>query len=188
MDILLSYSRFIIDILPSLIDEISISQTSINIFVSNETNKAILIHILRQSSIIYFNYLIDFFIIPQINGLYNFVGRLLVRNITYNLSLTINYRLGLETQSLELIFPAMSWLEREAWDLYGVVFNGSSDLRRILTDYGFNGFPLRKDYPVIGFYELRYSDTNKRILVYALSMAQDHRAFAPRIINPWVDS
>jgi NADH:ubiquinone oxidoreductase subunit C len=68
-------------------------------------------------------------------------------------------------------------LEREVWDMYGVFFNGHSDLRRILTDYGFLGFPLRKDFPLTGFFELRYDDSLKLVVMEPLEVAQELRVF-----------
>lgn len=76
------------------------------------------------------------------------------------------------------IFINAEWLEREVWDLYGIYFAGHKDLRRILTDYGFEGFPMRKDYPLSGFIELRYDQNKKRIVVENIELAQDFRFFS----------
>lgn len=75
-------------------------------------------------------------------------------------------------------FVNSDWMEREIWDLYGIYFSGHKDLRRILTDYGFEGFPMRKDYPLSGFVELRYDQNKKRIVVENLELAQDFRFFS----------
>ncbi|ODS00880.1 NADH dehydrogenase [Methyloceanibacter methanicus] len=81
------------------------------------------------------------------------------------------------------IFPAANWFEREASDLYGVVFDGHPDLRRILTDYGFEGHPLRKDFPLTGFVELRYDDEQKRVVYEPVQLMQDYRDFD--YLSPW---
>jgi NADH-quinone oxidoreductase subunit C len=81
------------------------------------------------------------------------------------------------------VYPAAGWFEREAWDMYGVFFAGHPDLRRILTDYGFDGHPLRKDFPLTGFVELRYDDAQKRVVYEPVKLAQAYRDFD--FLSPW---
>ena len=81
------------------------------------------------------------------------------------------------------VFPASNWFEREAYDLYGILFSGHPDLRRILTDYGFEGHPLRKDFPLTGFVEVRYDDEQKRVVYEPVRLTQDFRQFD--FLSPW---
>jgi NADH-quinone oxidoreductase subunit C len=81
------------------------------------------------------------------------------------------------------VFPGADWFEREAYDLYGVVFTGHPDMRRLLTDYGFEGHPLRKDFPLTGFVEVRYDDELKRVVYAPVRLAQEFRNFD--FLSPW---
>ena len=107
------------------------------------------------------------------------------------LSLTKNRRLRVKVSTDEAtpvptvttLWPVAGWLEREVYDMYGVTFAGNPDLRRILTDYGFEGFPQRKDFPLTGHVELRYSEAEKRVVYEPVSLPQDFRSFD--FLMPW---
>ncbi|MBB3389676.1 NADH-quinone oxidoreductase subunit C [Rhizobium sp. BK275] len=81
------------------------------------------------------------------------------------------------------VYPGADWFERETWDMYGVLFTGHPDLRRILTDYGFEGHPLRKDFPTTGFVEVRYDDAAKRVVYEPVELKQEFRNFD--FLSPW---
>jgi len=107
------------------------------------------------------------------------------------LSYTRNHRIRVRVTTDEVkpvpsvtaIWPVAGWLEREVYDMYGVLFEGNNDLRRILTDYGFRGHPQRKDFPLSGFVELRYSEADKRVVYEPVQLAQDFRNFD--FMSPW---
>ena len=85
--------------------------------------------------------------------------------------------------SIISVFPGADWFEREVYDLYGVLFTGHPDMRRLLTDYGFEGHPLRKDFPLTGFVEVRYDDEQKRVVYEKVSLSQEFRNFD--FLSPW---
>ena len=102
-----------------------------------------------------------------------------------NLRIRVKAALGAdETISTAIdVFPCVDWFEREAFDMYGIVFSGHPDLRRILTDYGFEGYPLRKDFPLTGHVEVRYDDEEKRVVYEPVKLVQEFRNFD--YLSPW---
>ena len=112
--------------------------------------------------------------------------------VVYNLlSVSLNQRLRVivtadeasPVPSVHGVWPVATWWERECWDLFGIVFSGQPDLRRILTDYGFDGHPLRKDFPLTGYVEVRYDEDRKSVVYEPVKLTQDFRRFD--FISPW---
>jgi NADH-quinone oxidoreductase subunit C len=113
-------------------------------------------------------------------------------DVIYNLlSLTHNRRIRVKLQAtadtpvptVTEVFSSANWCERETWDMFGIFFRDHPDLRRILSDYGFEGYPLRKDFPLTGYVEVRYDDEQKRVVYEPVKLAQDLRAFD--FLSPW---
>jgi NADH-quinone oxidoreductase subunit C len=113
-------------------------------------------------------------------------------DVVYHLlSPTLNTRIRLRAEvgemspvpSIITVFPGADWFERETYDLYGVIFTGHPDMRRLLTDYGFDGHPLRKDFPTTGFLEVRYDDQEKRVVYEPVRLSQEFRKFD--FLSPW---
>jgi len=107
------------------------------------------------------------------------------------LSMYQNHRIRLKTQvreqdmvpSIISVHPSANWFEREIFDMFGILFSGHPDLRRILTDYGFRGYPLRKDFPTTGYTEVRYDEVQKRVVYEPVSLVQEYRQFD--FMSPW---
>lgn len=106
-------------------------------------------------------------------------------SMTHNSRIRVKLRTDEDTpvDSVTGLFNAANWWEREVWDMFGVAFNDHPDLRRILTDYGFEGHPLRKDFPLTGYIEVRYDDEQKRIVYEPVKLTQEFRTFD--FLSPW---
>ena len=106
-------------------------------------------------------------------------------SINYNARIRVKASIAenMPIDSITSIFHSANWFERETWDMYGIFFSNHNDLRRILTDYGFEGHPLRKDFPLSGYTEVRYDAEKKRVVTEALELSQEYRAFD--FTSPW---
>lgn len=141
-----------------------------------------IIYFFNKHTLCQFKMLVDIICYDKIKSNYRF-------NLVYNLlSIQYNLRIRLLMQINELtsvfsvvgLFNSANWLEREIFDFFGVFFYNNLDLRRILTDYGFNGFPLRKDFPLSGYFDIYYDDNQKRICYKNLELSQEYRNFKLR--------
>lgn len=144
-----------------------------------------LLFLLKHHTGFMFQQLIDISAIDYPERRYRFELFYNLLSMKYNnrLTVTSNISEDVSVESVTSIYPSANWYERETWDMFGIFFKNHPDLRRILTDYGFKGHPLRKDFPMTGFIEIRYDDFNKRIVYETVSLAQEYRIFS--LENNW---
>ena len=145
-------------------------------------SKSILLNVLnflKDDKVFQFKQLIDICGVDYPNRIDRFeiVYHLLSVSLNQRIRLKLSVNDGDTVPSIVSIFDAANWYEREVWDLYGVIFTDHPDLRRILTDYGFEGHPLRKDFPLSGFVQVKYDDSEKKVVNEKVNLVQDFRNF-----------
>ena len=140
---------------------------------------------LRDNSNCLFDQLIDLCGVdwPGRDERFEVVYHLLSLKHNHRVRVKVSVEEGGSVPTATTIYNAAGWFEREAWDMYGINFTGNPDLRRILTDYGFEGHPLRKDFPLTGYVEMRYDDATKRCVYEPVKLTQDFRNFD--FLSPW---
>ena len=140
---------------------------------------------LRDEPSLLFDQLTDLTAVDYPNRPYRFELVYQLLSITHNRRMRVLVALpeGAVAPSVLSVFHAANWAEREAWDMFGIFFAGHPDLRRLLTDYGFEGHPLRKDFPTTGYVEVRYDDTQRRVVYEPVHLTQDYRDFD--FLSPW---
>ncbi len=140
---------------------------------------------LKTNSDCKFKQLIDILAVDYPNNEKRFKIYYLLLSHENNLRIkvTINFSVDEKISSITKIFPSANWMEREVFDMYGIKFKNHPDLRRILTDYNFKGFPLRKDFPLTGFNEVRYSEKEKKVIYEPVKLEQNYRNFD--FNSPW---
>ena len=140
---------------------------------------------LRDDSLCKFSQLIDLCGVdyPQRSKRFEIVYHLLSMHNNTRIRVRACVGEGEDIPSVVGVYPCADWFEREAFDMYGIIFSGHVDLRRILTDYGFEGYPLRKDFPLTGHVEVRYDDEQKRVVYEPVSLVQEYRNFD--YLSPW---
>jgi NADH:ubiquinone oxidoreductase subunit C len=173
--------------IPKYIDNISIINNKI-ILSAKEKYLILLLSFLQKHVASQYNVLIDMTAVDRLSGKNRFELFYFLRTIVFNNILIIKiFNDGLTAvPSATFNYSGAGWLEREIWDMFGIAFSNHSDLRRILTDYGFQGFPLRKDFPLTGFIEVRYDDESKRVIYDSLELSQEFRFFDFQ--SPWQNS
>ena len=176
--------EYVVGALPEMVSGAEVAQGELTIEVNWDAIVTVLTF-LRDDSNCQFRQLMD------ICGV-DYPGRERRFEVVYHLlSLRHNQRIRVKLSTDEStpvpsvtgVFSAAGWWEREAWDLYGILFSGHPDLRRILTDYGFEGHPLRKDFPLTGHVEVRYDDEQKRVVYEPVKLTQEFRSFD--FLSPW---
>jgi|TARA_B110001452_G_scaffold254915_1_gene246883 NADH-quinone oxidoreductase subunit C len=120
---------------------------------------------------------------PEEEKRFNLVYLLLSHENNLRIKIMISFEVSKKIPSIVKIFPSANWMEREVFDMYGIEFENHPDLRRILTDYNFEGYPLRKDFPLTGFTEVRYSEKDKKVIYEPVKLEQNYRDFD--FESPW---
>ncbi len=176
--------------IPRYIKSIELSNNDLTLVIFADD----LLKVLKFLNINYgfqFSQLIDITAVDLLVPTERFILVYQLLSLRYNTRITLKIFLNKDKNSLfsevvassSQIYKSAGWLEREIWDMFGIYFSGHSDLRRILTDYGFQGFPLRKDFPLTGFCELRYDDELKSVFYDSLEFSQEFRFFDFQ--SPW---
>ena len=120
---------------------------------------------------------------PEEKKRFKLVYLLLSHEKNIRIKISINFEIGKKIPTITKIYPSANWMEREVFDMYGIEFTDHPDLRRILTDYNFEGHPLRKDFPLTGFNEVRYSEKEKKVIYEPVKLEQNYRDFD--FESPW---
>jgi NADH-quinone oxidoreductase subunit C len=120
---------------------------------------------------------------PEEEKRFKLVYLLLSHEKNIRIKISINFEIGKKIPTITKIYPSANWMEREVFDMYGIEFTDHPDLRRILTDYNFEGHPLRKDFPLTGFNEVRYSEKEKKVIYEPVKLEQNYRDFD--FESPW---
>jgi NADH:ubiquinone oxidoreductase subunit C len=185
--------EYLIKILSKVINKIWIYKEDITISIKIDKKNKDFIYIfncLKNHFFFYYKQLSDLTAIDYLNDISRFSLFYNLLNINKNKRIFIKYDILLENKefinnidSLHNVYLSSIWLEREVWDMYGIIFFGNNDLRRILTDYGFKGHPLRKDFPLIGFLEITFDVLTKTLKYIPVELSQDYRKF--QFINSW---
>lgn len=148
-------------------------------------NIAGLVEFLKTDQNCAFSSLVDITAVdyPERAKRYDVVYHLLSMYQNHRIRLRVAVRTDDMVPSITEVYPAANWFEREVFDMFGILFSGHPDLRRILTDYGFRGHPLRKDFPTTGYTEVRYDEVHKRVVYEPVSLVQEYRQFD--FMSPW---
>ncbi len=166
-----------------------IKRTSINfnelLIETTEDDITQVIFFLRLHEKLKFRQLIDIAGVdyPEEEKRFKLIYLLLSHEMNTRIKISINFEIGKKIPTMTKVYPSANWMEREVFDMYGIEFIDHPDLRRILTDYNFEGHPLRKDFPLTGFNEVRYSEKDKKVIYEPVKLDQNYRDFD--FESPW---
>ena len=166
-----------------------IKRTSINfneLLIETDENDLIqVVLFLKSNDKLKFRQLIDIAGVdyPEEEKRFNLIYLLLSHEMNKRIKISINFEIGKKIPTMTKVYPSANWMEREVFDMYGIEFIDHPDLRRILTDYNFDGHPLRKDFPLTGFNEVRYSEKEKKVIYEPVKLEQNYRDFD--FESPW---
>ena len=179
-----SLEKFINSELSSKIQDSSINHYELLIEI-NENDLLDIVQFLKSNENCKFRQLIDIAGVdyPENEKRFQLVYLFLSHELNTRIKLLIKFQLDQNINSITKNFPSANWMEREVFDMYGIKFKNHPDLRRILTDYGFKGHPLRKDFPLTGFNEVRYSEKEKKVIYEPVKLEQNYRNFD--FESPW---
>ena len=182
---LIIFSKYLLDIIPGYINYIKIDKDEISISTSVENVEKLIIFLLKHNNC-KFKQMVDICGVdyPNREKRFEVIYNLLSLSYNFRVRVKIEVKDNVSIPSISNIYKSGLWLEREVWDMYGIFFSNHDDLRRILTDYGFDGYPFRKDFPQIGFIEVRYDDKKKHVLYEPVELAQEYRKF--NFLSPWI--
>lgn len=168
------------------ISHISLVDGVCNVYLRSGTSIDRFLLLLRLDQKLFFGQLLDLYGLDRPRNFYRFRLSYVLLSLVNEFRLLVHLPLASdEVTSVAGVYPSANWLEREVWDMFGIFFFNHPDLRRILTDYGFEGFPLRKDFPLSGYSEVRYDEEQKKIVLEPLRLTQEFRYFD--FVTPWTD-
>ena len=180
-----NFFNLILSIAPKCVKDIIIEKNEIEIHIDkkyiNEFMKVVKDHSWIQLKVVSDIIALDY---PGRESRFDVIYQLLSIRYNSRVNVLVSTNELSPINSITSVFSGASWYEREVWDLYGIYFENHPDLRRILTDYSFDGHPLRKDFPLSGYFEVFYDDTKKRIVYEPISLPQEYRFFT--FSNPWL--
>lgn len=179
-----NFAQYITTIIPKLIQDVTIINNELILIVENDNLKAVLFFLKNHTNSQY-KMLCDITAVDYLNKNERFEVVYQLLSICYaaRVRVKVNLQDTKPIESISILHSCANWYEREIWDLFGIFFMNHPDLRRILTDYGFEGHPLKKDFPLSGYLEVRYDDVMKQVVCESIDISQEFRNF--NFSSPW---